>query len=388
MKKKILGILSLGRTDYSYYKPLLQEIKRSSGLDYYLITVGMHLSPEFGQSYREISADGFTIHEKIECTLSSNTAEGSAKTTALMTMGLASTLSKGILDMLIVFGDRFETLGAVVAALPYDLPVAHIWGGDVTEGAFDEQTRHAITKLSHLHFPSNALSARRILQMGEEPWRVCNVGSTAVDMMLSQKLYTKEALCARYGFDPKKRIFLVTYHPVTLEAANTEYHITNLIQALKALDANILITYPNSDPGSRTIIEHLNRFTQEKKLVRFEKKLGIKGYYSAMKHADAMIGNSSSGILESSTYRLPVVNIGNRQKNRLAGINVIHAQYEADDILKKVTRAVSPAFKKIVRRCKSPYGNGKASEKIVRILEKTMKERSTQELVTKKFKLL
>ena len=151
MKKKILGILSLGRTDYSYYKPLLQEIKRSSGLDYYLITVGMHLSPEFGQSYREISADGFTIHEKIECTLSSNTAEGSAKTTALMTMGLASTLSKGILDMLIVFGDRFETLGAVVAALPYDLPVAHIWGGDVTEGAFDEQTRHAITKLSHLH---------------------------------------------------------------------------------------------------------------------------------------------------------------------------------------------------------------------------------------------
>lgn len=384
-KKIIIGILTLGRTDYSYFKPILEEIKKDPSLDYFLIVAGMHLSPEFGETYNEIIRDGFRINEKIEATLSSDTPEGVAKTTALMTLGMSSVLSKNNLDVMLVLGDRYETLGAVIAVLPYNIPIAHIFGGDITEGAFDEQIRHAITKIAHIHFASNRFSAKRVIRMGEEPWRVLDAGSPSIDSMRQQKLYTKQEFYKVYNFDISKKMFLITFHPVTLECENTASYIVNLIKALGDFDANMLITYPNSDPGSRAIIEYFDKFAEQNKNVRFLKNMGVKGYYSAIKFSDVMIGNSSSGIIESATFRLPVVDIGNRQKRRLAGKNVIHSDYTCADITKKINLSLTNSFKYGLSNLKNPYGSGNASKKIIKAIKAIMNQRTRKEIITKKF---
>lgn len=386
--KKIIGIISVGRTDYSFFKPILKEIAKSDIFEYCLIVMGMHLSHEFGLTYKEIEKDGFNINEKIEITLSSNTPEGTAKTTGLAILALTSVFSKNIVDLLLVIGDRFETLGAVCAAIPYNIPIAHVSGGDLTEGVIDEQIRHAITKISHIHFPSNELSAKRIIQMGEEPWRVFNVGSPSIDMIKSTEFYSKREFYRLFYLDPSKRLFLVTFHPVTLETEDTEYHMRNSVEALKSFDASMIITYPNSDTGSRTIIEYFQEFGEENRNVRFIKNLGVRAYYSAMKYADAMIGNSSSGIIESATFKLPVVNIGNRQKNRLAGRNVINSTYSSRDIIKKTELSLSRPFKNSLKNLKNPYGNGNSSKKIVNILKQILLKKSVKVLITKKFSQL
>lgn len=384
-KKKLIGILSIGRTDYSYFKPILQEIRKSRSLEYFLIVAGMHLSREFGLTYREILEDGFRIDTKINATVASNTPQGAAKTTGSMTLGMIPVLSRNILDALLVLGDRYETLGAAAAALPYNIPVAHICGGDISEGAFDERTRHAITKLSHIHFASNQLSARRVIQMGEEPWRVFNTGLSSIDTIKQTQLYSKQEFFKLYGLNLSKKLFLVTFHPATLEGADTEYHIRNLIKALQYFDANIIITYPNADPGSRTIIGLFKKFAEKDKRIRLVKKLGIKGYYSAMKYSDVLIGNSSSGIMESATFELPVVDIGNRQKNRLTGRNVLHSDYTSRDITAKIKRSLSAAFKKGLAGIKNPYGYGNASKKIVNVLTRLLLKKPNKEIITKKF---
>lgn len=384
-KKKVIGIVSLGRTDYSYFKPIIQEIKREKSLDYFLILAGMHLSPEFGLTFQEISRDGIRTAEKIEITLSSNSPEGTAKTTALMMLGMAPILGKNVLDALLVLGDRYETLGAVLASLFYNIPIMHIAGGDVTEGVFDEQVRHAVTKIAHLHFTTNSLSAKRVIQMGEEPWRVFNTGSPCIDMIRRTRLYSKRDFLDLHNFDISKKLFLVTFHPVTLEVGNTERYVKNLIQALKYFDANILITYPNSDPGSRTIIEHINEFTAVNSNVRFIKNLGVKGYYSAMKYADVMVGNSSSGIIESATFKLPVVNIGIRQKSRLRTRNVIDADCKIQDIVGKIELSLSRQFKRRLNNLKNPYGVGNSSRKIVAIIKRFLSRRGQGKIITKKF---
>lgn len=384
-KKKLIGILSIGRTDHSYFRPILNEIKKDSTLKYFLIVAGMHLSPEFGLTYKEIIKDGFHIDEKIEVTLSSNTSEGAAKTTGLMAIGISSILSKHKFNALLVLGDRYETLGAVVAAIPYNIPIAHIFGGEITEGVFDEQIRHAITKMAHIHFASNQLSAKRIIQMGEERWRVFNVGSPCIDMIKQAELYSRRSFFKIYGLNFSKKLFLVTFHPVTLELEDTEYHVRNLIDALKYFDANIIVTYPNSDPGAATIIENFRNASERNRNIGFIKNLRIKGYYSAMKYADVMIGNSSSGIIESATFKLPVVNIGNRQKNRLRGNNVIDSDYNAQDIIKKINAALLKTFRNSLKNLKNPYGNGNSSKKIVNILKQFLTKKSQSELITKKF---
>lgn len=385
MKKTLIGILSVGRTDYSYFRPLLNEIKKSPGLEYFLIAAGMHLSPKFGMTYKEIRKDGFRIDKRIHATILSNTPEATAKTIGLMTLGLIPVLKKGILDVLLVLGDRFETLGAVSAAIPYNTPIAHVCGGDLTEGAIDEQIRHAITKISHLHFVSNELSRKRVLQMGEEAWRVHNVGSPCVDTIKETKLYSKEELFKLYDLDPSKKLFLVTYHPVTLEVENTRSHTQNLIKALRHFDANIIATYPNSDHGSAVIVRHFEQLEKDDKKFRFVKSLGVKGYYSAMKFSDAMIGNSSSGIIESIAFKLPVVDIGNRQKGRLRGKNVLNPGYSSADIIRATEKALSPGFRKSLKNLKNPYGEGETSRKIVRIIKDILRKKSRKEIITKKF---
>lgn len=385
MSKKNIGILTVGRTDYSYLKPVLKEIEKRKALEYYLIAAGMHLTKEFGLTYREIEKDGFTIHEKLKVTSSLNTAEGAARTAGMATLASASVFAKGVIDMLLVLGDRIETLGVVSSAIPYNIPVAHMCGGDVTEGAVDERIRHAITKIAHIHFPTNKLSARRIIQMGEEPWRVFTSGSTSIDMMKATEVYSREQLLALHGLDTARALFLITFHPATLEVENTANHMRALLGALRHYNANMIITYPNSDPSAKTIIGYFNAFAKKNKNVRFMKNLGIRGYYSAMKHADAMIGNSSSGIIESATFRLPVVNIGDRQKNRLAGRNVIDSTYDTRDIDKKIKRALSRSFQSSLEGLQNPYGSGDSSRKIVSIIERILTGKTKKEIITKKF---
>lgn len=386
--RKKVGILSVGRTDYSYFKPLLQEIIKSRSLEYFLIAAGMHLSSDFGSTYKEIADDGFHIDEKIDATYPSDSPEGVAKTTSLMTSGMAAILDKNKLDALLVLGDRFETLGAVAAAIPYNIPIVHICGGDITEGLFDEQIRHAITKIAHIHFATNKLSAARIIQMGEEKWRVFNMGSPSIDAMIDMKLYSKEEFFKIYSLDISRRLFLLTFHPVTLESENTEAYVGNLVKAISNFDANIIITYPNSDPTSRVIIKNFKELTRKNKNVRFVKSLGVKGYFSALKYSEAMIGNSSSGIMEAATFKLPVVDIGNRQKNRLAGRNIIHASYDTRDIIRKIKRSLSLRFKNSLKGLKNPYGRGDASKKIIRILQRVLTKNSRQKIITKKFSLI
>lgn len=384
-KQKLIGILSVGRTDYSYFRPILHEIKKDPSLKYFLIATGTHLIPQFGSTYKEIIKDGFNIDEKIRTPISSNNQEGISRIIGLTTLGVADILSKNNFDTLLVLGDRYETLGAVVAALPYNIPIAHIFGGDVTEGAFDEQIRHAITKMAHIHFASNRLSAKRIIQMGEERWRVFDVGSSCIDTIKRTELYSKQDFFKMHGSDFSKRLFLVTFHPVTLELENTESYVRNLIKGLQFFDANLIVTYPNSDPSSTVIIKYFKRFAEKTKNVRFLKNLGIKGYYSAMKYADVMIGNSSSGIIESATFRLPVVNIGNRQKGRLAGRNVINSGYTSEDIIRKIKLSVSSSFRKSLKGLKNPYGSGDSSKEIIKILEQVLSRKSNKEIITKKF---
>lgn len=385
MAKRVIGVLSVGRTDYSYFKPILEEIIKRPSLEYCLITVGMHHSPEFGLTYRDIEKDGFRISEKIEVTLSSNTPCGAAKTTALTCLSLADILGRRKIDMLLVLGDRFETLGAVCAAIPYNIPIAHICGGDVTEGALDEQTRHAITKIAHVHFPSNKMSAARIIQMGEEPWRVFNVGLSSLDTVRAKQFISKSEFCAQLGLYPSRKIFLVTFHPVTLELDKTEYYVENITNALSAYDAEIIITYPNSDPGSRIIIERLKKFAGEKDNVKVVKNLGIDMYFTAMKYADAVIGNTSSGILEAAIFNVPVVDIGNRQKSRLRDKNVISTGYTVAEITKGIDKALSDKFKKYIKNMKSIYGSGDTSKRIVNVIADI---ELSAKLIRKKFNII
>src|SRR3989338_4297586 len=386
--RKKVGILSVGRTDYSYFKPILQEIIKSRSPEYFLIVAGMHLSSSFGSTYKEITGDGFHIDGKIAATHPSDSPEGVAKTISLMTSGMAAILKRNKLDALVILGDRFETLGAAAAAIPYNIPIAHICGGDVTEGLFDEQIRHAITKIAHIHFVTNKLSARRIIQMGEEKWRVFNVGSPSIDLMKQIKLYPRREFFKIHGLDVSRRLFLVTFHPVTLESENTGSYLGNLIKALGHFDANIIITYPNSDPTSRVIIRNFKEFAQKNKNVRFVKSLGPRGYFSTLKYSDVMIGNSSSGIIEAATFQLPIVDIGNMQKSRMAGKNVIHARYDAQDIIRKIEKSLTPRFKNSLKNLQNPYGKGGASKRIIMILRRILTKKTKKQIITKKFSLI
>ncbi|MBF0558807.1 MAG: UDP-N-acetylglucosamine 2-epimerase (hydrolyzing), partial [Nitrospirae bacterium] len=263
-----------------------------------------------------------------------------------------------------------------------NIPIFHIGGGDVTEGMSDEQTRHAITKIAHVHFPSNKISASRIIQMGEEPWRVFNVGLPSLDTLRDKQFIPKGAFCSKFGIGPSGKIFLVTFHPTTLELDKTEYYVDNLVKALSSYDAGMIITYPNSDPGSRIIIERLKKFADEKANVKFIKNLGIDMYFTAMRHADAVIGNSSSGIVESGIFKVPVVDIGNRQKNRLRDKNVIDTGYSAAEITEGIEKALSDKFRRSIKNMKSVYGSGGSSKRIVDVIAGIKLD---AKLITKKF---
>jgi len=364
MKRRI-GVVTVARSDYGIYFPILKKIQQDPDLELVLIVGGMHLSPEFGSTVNILEADGFKPAVKVEMLLSSDSPEGVAKSVGVGVIGFAQAYSQLKPDLLLLLGDRFEMLAAAVAAVPFKIPMAHIHGGESTEGLIDEAIRHSITKMSHIHFASTEAHAARIRQLGEEPWRVTVSGAPSLDNLKSMKLLSAEELERQHGLDLSKPPLLVTYHPVTLDFENTEHQITELMAALKASGLPLIFTFPNADASGRKIIEMIQAFVKEMPQARITVNLGTEGYFSLMSHAGAMVGNSSSGIVEAASFKLPVVNIGDRQRGRFHAENVIDCGYTRDQILSAIKKATSPEFRKKLEKLVNPYGDGRAADRIV-----------------------
>lgn len=379
---RTIGVVTVSRSDYGIYLPVLRRIREDSDLRLRLFVTGMHLSPEFGLTVQTIEQDGFEISERVEVLLSSDTPEGIAKSMGLGTIGFAQAYAHSRPDILLVLGDRFEMHAAVVAALPFNIPVAHIHGGELTEGAIDDAIRHSITKMSHLHFVATEVYARRAIQMGEEPWRVVVSGAPSLDNLHQVQLFNHEELEKRYEIDLVDLFILVTYHPVTLEYEQTEWHITELLAALEICDLHVVFTMPNADTGGRTIARMIGEFAATHSFAQAVDNLGTQGYFSMMALAAAMVGNSSSGIIEAASFELPVVNVGNRQRGRVRSLNVIDVDYNRTSIIEGIRRALAPEFRARLRGIRNSYGSGVASEKIVKVLKQVQ---LNDELVMKRF---
>ena len=342
-KIKTIGVVTTSRADYGIYLPILKKLRNSS-FDLQLYVTGMHLSAEFGRTAEIISNDGFQISETIEILLSSDTPEAISKSMGLGVIGFSQCFSKNRPDILLVLGDRFEMYSAVIAALPYKIPVAHIHGGEITQGAIDDVIRHSITKHSHLHFVSTDEYARRVHQMGEEKWRIMVSGAPSLDNLNQIKLLNKNEVENLFNISLQKSPVMITFHPVTLEYEHTQWQINELLSALTYINKPIVFTSPNADTNSRMIINKINQFVNKSEHSFFIKNLGTQAYFSLMNIAEMMIGNSSSGIIESASFKLPVLNIGTRQTGRVKGKNVIDADYKRESIVRAINRAIDPVF--------------------------------------------
>ncbi|MDY6973313.1 MAG: UDP-N-acetylglucosamine 2-epimerase [Thermodesulfobacteriota bacterium] len=379
---RTIGVVTVGRSDYGIYLPVLHKINASTELRLHLIVSGTHLSPEFGRTEKDIKVEGFEINERVEMLLSSDTPEGIAKSIGLGIIGLAQSYSRFRPDILLLLGDRFEMLSAAVAAIPYNIPIAHIHGGELTEGAIDEKIRHSITKMSHLHFTSTELHRRRVIQLGEEPWRVIVSGAPGLDNVRTVELLSRQELEQEIGVSLRPSPLLVTYHPVTLEYSKVPEQFSDLLAALDATDLPVVFTYPNADTNGRAIIEAIQRFVQSHKCSQVVANLGTRRYLSLMKYSRAMVGNSSSGIIEAASFKLPVVNIGNRQQGRVRGKNVIDVSSNRHSIEKAIRQAISTDFSSGLSDMDNPYGDGRAASRIVDTLQSLALD---QEMITKKF---
>ena len=371
------------RAEYGLLRPVMRRIARSGSLALQVIATGMHLSQEFGHTAQSILDDGFTIDERVEMLLSSDTPVGITKSMGLGVIGFADALARLAPDLVLVLGDRFEILSAVQAALIARIPVAHLCGGDSTEGAFDEGIRHAITKMAHLHFVSNAHAALRVRQMGENPAHIFNVGSPGIDTILELDMLSREALATSLGIHLAPRMLLVTYHPETLSSASATGQLHSLFGALDAFcassgECSVVFTMPNADTGGREIMEHIRAYAEHRPHVSAHTSLGQLRYLSAMRHAAVVVGNSSSGLYEAPSLHVPTVNIGDRQKGRLRAASVIDCAPEKDAILAALNTAIATDCSAV----SNPYGDGRTAERIVTVLESLT---DTASLVRKHF---
>ena len=364
-----VGVVTVGRSDYGHLRPVLEAVRRAPDLELLLFVAGMHLASEFGLTVRDIEADGFPISARVEMLGGGDTPEAVAAATGRGVTGFGEAFARVRPDLLVVLGDRFEMLAAAVAALPFALPVVHIHGGEVSEGAMDNQIRHAITKLAHLHFASAEPHARRIAAMGEEPWRIHTAGAPGLDRLATTEPLSRAALARELGLPEAGPWLLVTFHPVTLEYRDTAAHIDELLAAIEKTDGFIVITYPNADTSGRLIVERIEEFAgRHPRRCRLARSLGERLYLSLLGHADLMIGNSSSGLIEAPSFGLPVVNVGARQRGRLRGANVIDVEPSREDILRGIEAAQAPAFRARARAAANPYGDGRAAPRIVEVL--------------------
>ncbi len=378
-----IGVVTVARSDYGIYLPILKRIRRDPDLRLHLIVAGMHLSSEFGLTIESIEADGFDVDDRVEMLLSSDTPEGVAKSMGLGVIGFSQVYARVALDFLIVLGDRFEMYAAAAAALPFKLPVAHIHGGEITQGAIDDALRHSITKLSHLHFVSTQEYAQRVIQLGEEPWRVILSGAPSLDNLKTIDLLSFQELKRSFDLDlPSPPFLLVTYHPVTLAFDQQESRVNELMAALDQCGLPVIFTMPNADPGHKEIQVAIENYLAKHPSAQLVANLGTQGYFSMMALAIAMVGNSSSGIIEAASFELPVVNVGERQTGRVRPCNVIDVEAKHESVYEAIQKAIDRSFREELKGVENPYGSGVAAEKIIESLKKF---ENPEELLIKRF---
>ena len=381
---RAIAVVTAGRSDFGIYRSLLDTISADSEMGLHLIATGTHLSPEFGATVTMIEREGFALAERIEMLLSSDSPEGIAKSMALGVLGFGQLFGRWRPDLLVALGDRFEMAAAVLAALPFKIPVAHIHGGELTEGAIDDALRHSMTKLSHLHFVTTDEYARRVLQLGEEPWRVTVCGAPALDRLDRGDWMSREDLEAEFGLSLERRPLLVTFHPATLEYEQAEAQTAELLAALEASGLPIVFTAPNADTAGRKVRTAIRAFVEAHADAGFVENFGQRGYFSMMQCALAMVGNSSSGIIEAASFALPVVNIGSRQAGRVCGGNVLHASGARDEILATIRQAVAEPFRSSLKGLPNVYRAGNRSAASI-IAERLKNVPLNGALLTKRF---
>jgi UDP-N-acetylglucosamine 2-epimerase (non-hydrolysing)/GDP/UDP-N,N'-diacetylbacillosamine 2-epimerase (hydrolysing) len=365
--QRTITAITTSRADYSHLHWVLNDLREHPAIDLRLVVTGAHLSREFGQAVEQIEADGHVVDERVECLLGSDTDVGMAKTIGVATLGLADALSRRRPDLLLLVADRYEMLAPAAVALALRIPVAHVEGGEISEGAIDDAVRNALTKLSHVHFTPTEEARRRVLALGEEEWRVHAVGAPSIDHLRRSRLPGRAELEAKLGLAVEPDALLVAYHPVTL-ARDTLREADELFAALDRIPGQIVFCFPNADAGSRALYRRAEQLCETRPRTAMFVNLGPAEYWGLLHSVGLMLGNSSSGIMETPSLALPTVNVGMRQQGRLRAANIVDVPPEREAILHGVARAADPAFRAGLQGLRNPYGDGRAAQRICAIL--------------------
>lgn len=372
MRRKICVVTGT-RAEYGQLRQLMLLLKEDSECVLQLVVTGMHLSQEFGLTFRQIESDGFTIDQKIEMLISSDSPAAVTKSIGVAMLGFADAFGQLKPDLIILLGDRFEILAAATAAMIARIPIAHIHGGELTEGLIDEAIRHSITKMSHLHFVAAENYRQRVIQLGEQPNKIFLVGGLGVDCLKSAKLLDLPTLESSLGFKFKQRNFLITFHPVTLDNASAQSQMQQLLDALsEQKETGLIFTMPNADTEGRILINMIKDYValHPESSVAFT-SLGQQRYFSCLGYVDAVIGNSSSGLTEAPSFKIATINVGDRQRGRLQAKSVVNCIPIKSEILKAIDEVFSPSFQQMLKVAQNPYGNGGASKKIFAVIKHT-----------------
>lgn len=365
---KNVGVVSVGRSDYSIYRPLLRRIAVHPQLNLRVLVSGMHLEDRFGRTVDGIARDGFEIAAQIPVLQPEDTPQAIAQAMGLGVAGFGAYFAQEPPDLLVVLGDRFEMFAAALAAVPFNIPILHLHGGELSEGAMDDRFRHGLTKMSHLHGVATEAYRQRVIQLGEEPWRVIQCGALSLDNLHDIRRLNRKELEQRFHLDLSHPPLLVTLHPTTSEYEQTGPQTDALLATLRELDLPVIFTMPNADMAGQVIRARLEEFCRKEPKARMVENFGPEGYFSILGEVSAMVGNSSSGLLEAPSFALPVVNIGNRQKGRLRAGNVLDVPFDAAQIAAAIRKAVSPEFRATCRGHEHFFGDGHAAEKIVDLI--------------------
>lgn len=374
MRKKVC-VVTATRAEYGLLKPFILKLKNIEQFDIQVVVTGAHLSPAYGLTYKEIEDDNIVINKKIEILLGSDTAIAVSKAMGLALIGFSEYFEENRPDILLILGDRYEMLAAACAAANAGIPIAHLYGGETTEGAIDESIRHAITKLSYLHFTSTIEYRKRVIQLGESPDRVFSVGAIGIENAMCTELYSKTDLEESLDWNLDRPFAIVTFHPVTMERGMAIGQVNELLKALDTFpEMKFIITKANADSEGLSINKIIEDYEHDHTNVKVYDSLGTKRYLSTLKYAVMVIGNSSSGLIEAPSFLIPTINIGNRQKGRLQAESVINCDAICDCIVIAVKRAMSREFREKIRCVHNPYGDGDTSEKVVEIIKKYLEQ--------------
>ncbi len=367
MARRRIAVITGGRADYGLLLPLMRALRSHPDFRLQVVVTGMHLAPAFGETWRFLEDDGFTIDARVDMLLASDSPGAIAKSVGLGVIGFSDALLRLSPDLVVLLGDRFEIFAAAQAAMFLGIPVAHIAGGDVTEGAVDEMMRHAITKMAQIHFVTHEQARRRVIQLGEPPEHVHLTGSPGIDLIMSTPRVPRETLSAELGFHFRNRNLLITFHPATLEPESPGRQVRELLSALDRFDSDVglIFTLSNADSGGQEVNREIERFVATRETAIALKAAGARLYYSLLAEVDAVVGNSSSGLYEAPSFGIPTVNIGDRQKGRVRAESVLDCAPEREAIKRTIDRALEMDCSEV----RNPYGDGRAVERMLRVLQ-------------------